>query len=310
MLFSFFKSSVQTIKKALSKTRHLFLDHLKVLFGKPLSEETLEQLEQVLFEADLGTSCALKFTDKIRAFGKKHPQASSDQLLSVMKDYAREILEEQMTIEKPLFHEKDPYVILIVGVNGSGKTTSCAKLASRYKKEGKKVLLAAADTFRAAAIEQLDLWAKKLGVDIVKGQSGSDPSATVFDALSSAKAKSCDVVIADTAGRLQSKTDLMHELAKVRRVCSKVVENAPHETWLVLDATTGQNALDQARVFHSFTPLTGVILTKLDGSAKGGIVLSIKEELKLPILFVGIGEGVEDLIPFDAESYLDALFSS
>lgn len=309
-MFSFFKSSLQTIKKALTKTRHLFLDHLKVLFGKPLSEETLEELEKILYEADLGTRCATFFTEKIRSFGKKHPGASSQELLGQMKLFAKEILALKTTIEKPYVPEGEPKVILIVGVNGSGKTTSVAKLAHLFKNEGQKVLLAAGDTFRAAAIEQLEYWAKKVGVDVVKGQPGSDPSAIVFDALSSAKAKGIDIVIADTAGRLQSKTDLMHEIAKVRRVCGKIVKEAPHETWLVLDATTGQNALDQAKVFHSFTPLTGLILTKLDGSAKGGIILSIKEELKLPILYVGIGEGMDDLIPFDEESYLDALFSS
>ena len=176
--------------------------------------------------------------------------------------------------------------------------------------QGKKVLLAAGDTFRAAAIEQLQIWASRLHIDLVKGQPGGDPSAVIFDAITSAKAKGVDVVIADTAGRLQSKTDLMQELDKVRRACAKALPSAPHETLLVLDATTGQNALDQAKVFHEFTPLTGLVLTKLDGSAKGGIVLAIRHQMKLPIHFIGVGEAFDDLMPFDPDSYVEALFSS
>jgi len=197
----------------------------------------------------------------------------------------------------------------MIGVNGSGKTTSCAKLAKKYQAEGKKVLLAAADTFRAAAIDQLQAWAQKLNIDIVKGQPGGDPAATVFDAIASAQARGHDIVIADTAGRLQSKTDLMRELEKLRRVCHKADQSGPHETLLVLDATTGQNGLDQAESFHKVTPLTGIVLTKLDGSAKGGIVLAIAKSLKLPIRYVGIGEGADDFADFDQKSFLDALFA-
>src|SRR3989339_2157198 len=184
-------------------------------------------------------------------------------------------------------------------------TTSIAKLSSHFQKEGKKVLLGAGDTFRAAAIDQLTLWAEKLSLDIVKSKPGGDPSAVAFDAISAAKARSCDVVLLDTAGRLQNKTDLMQELEKIQRTCKKVSSKAPHETFLVLDATHGQNALDQAKTFHKFVPLTGIILTKLDGSAKGGIILSIYKELKIPIRWIGVGEGAEDLIPFEPESYVE-----
>jgi fused signal recognition particle receptor len=199
-------------------------------------------------------------------------------------------------------------VMLIVGVNGSGKTTSLAKLAHLLHSAGKKVLIGAADTFRAAAIDQLELWAKRIGVDIVKHQSHSDPSAVAFDAISAAKARGAEAVLIDTAGRLHNKTDLMHELAKIRRVCDKVCPGAPHETLLVLDATTGQNAIDQANTFHQFTPLTGLILTKLDGTAKGGIVVAIQRQLGLPIKFIGTGEGIDDLQPFDPQQFVKALF--
>ncbi len=307
-MFSFFKSSFNKIKKALSKTRHIFSDKLRTLFGKPLNEEALEELERILFEADVGSHCALSFTQNIKTFSKKNPQATTDQFLEEMKTYAREILLSPLA-STPLSQDS-PHVILVVGVNGSGKTTTCAKLAKHYQKNGKTVLLAAGDTFRAAAIEQLTIWAERLKIDIVKGLPGGDPAAVIFDAIVSAKAKGIDIVIADTAGRLQSKTDLMQELAKVRKVCAKALPSAPHETLLVLDATTGQNALDQAKVFNEFTPLTGLVLTKLDGSAKGGIVLSIRHQMNLPIEFIGVGESFEDFMPFDPESYIDALFST
>jgi fused signal recognition particle receptor len=307
-MFSFLKSSVNKIKKALAKTRNIFSDKLRVLFCKPLSEETLEELERILFEADLGSSCALLFTGKIKTFAQRHPEAKTDVLLEEMKTYAKEIF--RTPLPQAVKVQESPHVILVVGVNGSGKTTTCAKLAKHYQSQGKKVLLAAGDTFRAAAIDQLEIWANRLNIDLVKGQPGGDPSAVIFDAITSAKSKGMDIVIADTAGRLQSKTDLMQELAKVRRTCAKVLPHAPHDTLLILDATTGQNALDQAKVFHEFTPLTGLILTKLDGSAKGGIVLAIRHQMSLPIMFIGVGEGFDDLMPFEPDSYIDALFSS
>lgn len=308
-MFSFFKSGFNKIKKALAKTRALFSDRLKQIFKKPLNEETLEELEKTLFEADLGSTCVFSFCEKIQKFAKSNEKATTSDYLEEMKSYALEILNGPIK-EKKDFSAKKPRVLLIVGVNGSGKTTTCAKLANLYKEQKISVLLAAADTFRAAAIEQLEIWSKRLGIDIVKGQPGADPSSVIFDALTAAKARGIDLVIADTAGRLQSKTDLMHELAKVRKVCQKFDPDAPHETLLVLDATTGQNALDQAKIFNEFTPLDGLILTKLDGSAKGGVLLAIRKELKIPIDYIGVGESKDDLMPFNAKEYVDALFSS
>lgn len=305
-MFSFLKSSFKKIKDALSKTRSIFGDKIKKIFKGPLNEESLEELEKILFEADLGSALVCHFIDHMEKFCKKSKNPSSEDMISEMKSLALDILKEGNT-ELDFSHQ--PSVILIVGVNGSGKTTTCAKLAHLLKDEGKKVLLVAGDTFRAAAIDQLEIWAKRLSIDIVRSSPGSDPSAVLFDGLSAAKARGCDIVIADTAGRLQSKTDLMHELAKMRKVCQKVVPHSPHETLLVLDATTGQNAIDQAKIFHEFTPLSGLILTKLDGSAKGGIVLSIHHHMKLPIKFIGVGEGSDDFMPFNPTDYTNALFS-
>ena len=259
-MFGLLKSGLNKIRKAFSRTRSALGDRIRDLFRSPLDEETLEELEQILYEADLGSTLALEFVEHVR---------KSDHPIRAMKNHAEEILHKPPHVQgkKP----KGPLkVILVVGVNGSGKTTSCAKLARLYKQEGKKVMLAAGDTFRAAAIEQLSTWADRLKLDCIKGSQGGDPSAIIFDALTAAKARGHDVVIADTAGRLQSKTDLMNELAKIKRVIEKVVPDAPHEIYLVLDASTGQNALDQAKIFNEFTPLTGLVLTKLDGSAKGG----------------------------------------
>lgn len=279
---------------------------LKTLFAKKeRNEELFEELERLFFEADFGGDLTMELVDKIREKMKKEPNLSSEEILGYIKEELTSILEESDTSKK---WEK-LHVILVVGTNGSGKTTSIAKLAKLYQKQGKKVMLAACDTFRAAAIEQLDLWAKKLGIEIIKGQAKGDPSAVAFDAVSAAKARDADVLIIDTAGRLHTKTDLMHELEKIRRVCKKQKEDAPHETLLVLDATTGQNALDQARIFHNYTPLTGIILTKLDGTAKGGIVCAIKKETSLDIKWVGLGEREDDMAPFDKKSFIDALLA-
>jgi len=298
-MFGLLKSGLNKIRKAFSRTRSVLGDRLKDLFRSPLDEETLEELEQILYEADLGSTLAIELVQHVRK--SKDP-------IKAMKNHAEEILHKPPHVKgkKPEGPQK---VILVVGVNGSGKTTSCAKLARLYKEEGKKVMLAAGDTFRAAAIEQLSTWAKRLKLDCIKGNQGGDPSAIIFDALTAAKARGHDVVIADTAGRLQSKTDLMNELSKIKRVIEKVVPDAPHEIYLVLDASTGQNALDQAKIFNEFTPLTGLILTKLDGSAKGGIILSIYHQMGIPIRYIGIGEGAEDFVPFSVEPYVDALFN-
>ncbi len=309
IMFNFLKTGYEKIKDALSKTRSVLSQRIRALFGKPWSEETFDQLEQILFESDLGTHCATSFVEHLRSELRTRPTNDIQHILSLFRDHALSILDKANTLEPKTPERGEPYVYLIVGVNGSGKTTSIAKLAKRFQKEGKKVLLAAGDTFRAAAIDQLSIWAERLKIDIVKSFPGSDPSAIAFDALSAAKARGVDVVLIDTAGRLQTKTDLMKELEKIRRVCSKVVPTAPHETLLVLDATTGQNALDQAKVFHEATPLNGIILAKLDGSAKGGIVLSIYQQLGIPVRWVGTGESADDLEPFEPEVYVDTLFS-
>ncbi|MGE5195981.1 MAG: signal recognition particle-docking protein FtsY [Anaerolineae bacterium] len=307
-MFQLFKTTFQKVKNALGKTRSRLKEKIYALFAGPIDETTFEALEQIFYEVDLGSACAADFAKDVREFLRKSPTSSIEEALVHIRTKALEILTAN---RPPLPREKmdgSPHVILIVGVNGSGKTTSVAKLAHAYKKEGKKVLLAAADTFRAAAIDQLAIWADRIGIDIVKAKPNSDPSAVVFDALSAAKARAVDVVLIDTAGRLQNKTALMQELEKMRRTAAKIISDAPHETLLVLDATTGQNAIDQARTFHQFTPLSGLVLTKLDGSAKGGIILAIYKELNIPVLWIGTGENSDDLIPFDPQSYIDALF--
>lgn len=308
-MFNFLKSGYEKIKNALSKTRSAFSSRIKALFGKPWTDETFDELEQILYEADLGTKCASSFVEHLRSRLRTRPTNDMEEILKIFHDYALSILNAATPLEPKPAVSGEPYAILIVGVNGSGKTTSIAKLAKRFQQEGKKILLAAGDTFRAAAIEQLSTWANRLGIEIVKSKSGSDPSAVAFDALTAAKARGIDIVLIDTAGRLQNKTDLMKELEKVRRVCGKVVPSAPQETLLVLDATTGQNAVDQAQVFHESTPLNGIILAKLDGSAKGGIVLSIYQQLGIPVRWVGTGEKADDIEPFDPAAYADSLFS-
>lgn len=307
-MFNFLKGGYEKIKNALSKTRSALSQRIKALFGKPWNDETFDELEQILFEADLGTKCASSFVEHLRSQLRTRPTNDIQEILKIFHDHTLSLLNKASLKAPHLPSPGEPYVFLIVGVNGSGKTTSIAKLAKRMQNEGKTVLLAAADTFRAAAIEQLSTWADRLGLEIVKSKPGSDPSAVAFDALTAAKARGADVVFIDTAGRLQNKTDLMKELEKIHRVCTKVIPSAPHETLLVLDATTGQNAVDQAQVFNEVTPLSGIVLAKLDGSAKGGIVLSIYQELGIPVLWVGTGEKADDLEPFDPAIYADSLF--
>ncbi|MGH2613293.1 MAG: signal recognition particle-docking protein FtsY [Rhabdochlamydiaceae bacterium] len=302
-MFGFFKK----IKSALTKTRSFLGSRLKLLFGSPLTEEAYEKLEQILYEADIGSIVTEDLITEVKKFLKYHPHAKPEEIIAQMEKYAEKILSAPPKISPKQGH---PQVILIVGINGSGKTTSIAKLAAHFKGEGKKVLVAAADTFRAGAIDQLILWSEKLGIEIVKAQPGSDPSSVAFDALTAASKRNLDIVLIDTAGRLQNKTDLMQELEKIRRVCTKVILESPHEVLLVLDATTGQNAVEQAKIFNQYTPLTGIILTKLDGSAKGGVVLPIYKELGIPIQWVGVGEKMDDLIPFDQKSYLSGLFEN
>jgi len=297
-MLKFFKKLIAPF----SKIKSALGQKLRTLFSRKLDDSMFQDLEQLFYEADLGPAMASELVDKLRSHARKNPDPSS--FLAAVKEELMKVFPKNIGEKAPA---TSPHVILIVGVNGSGKTTSLAKLAHYFRSEGKTVLIAAGDTFRAAAIEQLETWGQRVGVPVIKSKPNGDPSAVAFDALASAKAKSIDVVLIDTAGRLQTKTDLMQELAKVRRICQKQIPDAPHETLLVLDATIGQNALDAARVFHQFTPITGIILAKLDGSAKGGIAVAIQKELKIPIRWVGLGEKESDLAPFDPEQYVDAL---
>lgn len=308
MVLNFLKTGYQSVKKAFAKTGSLLGSRLQSIFAGKIDEDTLEDLEQALYEADLGVKTAMKLTDRVRELHKKNPNLKSEEYLKELKSDIFEILGGGIHGLNEAPENETLTVILVVGVNGSGKTTSIAKIANHLKANGKKVLVGAADTFRAAAVDQLEMWAQSIGIDIVKGRPGSDPAAVTFDAVTAAKARGCDVVIIDTAGRLQSKTHLMQELEKIKRSCKKVVPTAPHETLLVIDANTGQNGIDQAKTFNQYTPITGLILTKLDGSAKGGIVVGTQEELKIPVKFIGVGEKVEDFQPFDRQSFVNALF--
>lgn len=309
MVLEFFKSSFSKFKSALSRARSLFSNKLHSLFQGKIDENTLEQLEQLLYEADFGVKTATELTNKIRALHQENPSFKTEDYLEALRSHLITLLDQYPSGIVSIADNQLPLVMLIVGVNGNGKTTSVAKLSNLLKQNGKKVLVAAADTFRAAAIEQLETWAERLQIDIVKGSPKSDPAAVAFDAVQAAKARQCDVVLVDTAGRLHTKTPLMQELEKIKRSCFKASLSGPHETLLVLDATTGQNAIDQAKHFHKFTPLTGIILTKLDGTAKGGIVVAIQRELGLPVKFIGTGEQIDDLQPFDSKSFVDNLFS-
>lgn len=309
-MFGFLKTGFQKVRAALTKTRSLLSGKIRSLFSAPWDENTFEELERILYEADLGSVCAQEFVEETKKFLRKSPKASQEEIIQALRTFALTILTQAPKVSPSSPKSGEPLIILIVGVNGSGKTTTIAKLARQFQEAKKKVVLAAGDTFRAAAIEQLTTWAERLGIEIVKSQPGGDPAAVAFDALTAAKARSADVVIIDTAGRLQNRSELMRELEKMRKVCAKVIPNAPHETLLVLDATTGQNALDQATIFHQFTPLTGIILTKLDGSAKGGIALAIYKQLGIPLRWVGVGEKMDDLLLFDKEAYVQGIFGS
>lgn len=307
MVLNFLKSSYQKVKTAFHKTGSLLGTKIRALFAGTIDENTLEALEKALYEADLGVTTAAELTRKVKELHTKDPSLDGEALLAEIRN---EILKILTPAQKPTIKPSaSPYIIMVVGVNGNGKTTSVAKLANRYKNEGQKVLVAAADTFRAAAMEQLSLWSERLGVDIVKGAAKSDPAAVAFDAVNAGRARAMDVVIIDTAGRLHTKTPLMQELDKIKRACRKFIPEAPHETLLVIDATAGQNAVEQAKVFNQFTPIDGLILTKLDGTAKGGVIVAIQRQLSIPVKYIGIGESIEDLEPFNAELYVNALFA-
>ncbi len=295
-------------KLGLSKTRSNLSGKINELIQstKKLDEEFWEELEEILIQADVGVSTSLELVAKVKQTARNKRISDSSEVMSIIADEVREMFNYE-GIELNLRSET-PSVIMVVGVNGAGKTTSIAKLAYKFKNEQKRVILAAADTFRAAAIDQLQIWADRVGVELIKHQEGADPGAVVFDAINAAKARKADVLIIDTAGRLQNKTNLMKEISKIRKIIEREVPAGPQEVLLVLDATTGQNAISQARIFEEATGVTGIVLTKLDGTAKGGIILGIASELKIPVKFVGIGEGMDDMKAFDAEVFARALF--
>lgn len=302
------KGLFQRLKEGLSKTHKGLVDKVDqaILGRKKIDEELYDELEEILVTSDMGVQTSYKLIERVR---ERLRRGESDDA-ALVKKYLRE---EILAILKSSGNGIDtrrakPFVIMVVGVNGVGKTTTIGKLASRYRGEGRSVLLCAGDTFRAAAIEQLEVWGERSGCGVIKHKEGSDPSAVLFDALKAAQGRGTDILIADTAGRLHTKTNLMEELKKTRRVVEREVPGAPHEVLLVLDATTGQNAVSQAKLFKEAVEITGIVLTKLDGTAKGGVVISIVDELKIPVKFIGIGEGVEDLRPFEPSEFVEALF--
>ena len=297
----FFDKIKQGLKKTSDAVNHS-LDSVFAAFVK-VDDDLLEELEEALILSDVGASTAAKIVAEVEKRAKLRKTTTADEL----RDLLREVLTDNMLDNQPLNTDGKPAVILVIGVNGVGKTTSIGKLAARYVNEGKKVMLSAADTFRAAAADQLEIWAKRAGADIVRHGEGADPAAVVFDSISAAKARGSDIIIVDTAGRLHNKANLMNELAKIDRVISRELPDASRETLLVLDATTGQNAVHQAEVFNKAAELTGIILTKLDGTAKGGIVIAISAGLGVPVKLVGVGEGIDDLIDFDRAAFLEAI---
>jgi fused signal recognition particle receptor len=295
------------MKQAVTRTRESLSESIGsvVALTREIDQASLDQLEPRLLAADIGSATTALIMENLRQRALRTGIESGAQLKQLLKAELKQVLDN---VSHPIQHPSSPpEVILMVGVNGTGKTTTTGKLANLYRSQGRSVLLCAADTFRAAAIEQLEVWAQRSDVPVIKTRQGGDPSAALYDALSAAKARSTDVLIADTAGRLHTKTDLMKELDKMRRTAEKLIPGAPHQTFLVMDATTGQNGLQQARLFTEAARVTGIVLTKLDGTAKGGIVLAIATELKLPVLYAGIGEKIDDLIPFDSASFIDSL---
>jgi fused signal recognition particle receptor len=296
------------MKQAVTRTRENLSERIEeiVSFGKEIDRETLNDLEATLIGADLGTTTTGEVLDKLREKVDRKQIGNIEELKRLLREELLNILNGSAKPVKAV--EAPPEVIVVVGVNGTGKTTTIGKLAALLRADGKNVLLCAADTFRAAAIEQLEIWGQRTGTEVVKTKPGGDPSAVLFDALQAAKARGTDYVIVDTAGRLHTKSNLMAELEKMQRTAQKVVPGAPHETLLVMDATTGQNGLQQARQFTQSAGVTGIVLTKLDGTAKGGVVVAIARELGLPVRYVGIGEKSTDLIPFDAQAFVTSLF--
>ena len=297
------------MKQAVTRTRESLTERIDDLatIGKEIDRNTLDELEATLISADLGTATTAAVLETLRAKVDRRQIGDIEELKRVLKEELLKILEvaDSRPVQKV---DGEPEVILVVGVNGTGKTTSTGKLAYVLRAQGKSVLLAAADTFRAAAIEQLEIWGDRAGVEVIKNKPGGDPAAVLFDALQAAKARGVDYVIVDTAGRLHTKSNLMTELEKMRRTAQRFIPSAPHETLLVMDATTGQNGLQQARLFTQSAGVTGIVLSKLDGTAKGGVVVAISKELGLPVRYVGVGEKAGDLLPFNARDFVESLF--
>lgn len=314
-LFDFFsKSKKETLDKGLEKTKTSFLSKVaRTIVGKSkVDDEVLDNLEEVLISSDVGVETTLKIIEQIEARVKKDKVLGTDELQLILKEEIAKLLEDKVGDQNPnsSFQEgMEPYVIMVVGVNGVGKTTTIGKLAHQFKTAGKKVVLGASDTFRAAAVDQLIIWSERVGVPIVQQGMGADPASVAFDTLQSAKAQNADVVIIDTAGRLHNKVNLMNELSKIKKVMDKVIPNAPHEILLVIDGSTGQNAFEQAKQFSQATAINALAVTKLDGTAKGGVIIGISDQMNIPVKYIGVGEQMDDLQLFDKQSFVDSLFS-
>ncbi len=315
-LFGLFgKKKQETLDRGLEKTKTSVFDKLaRAVAGKSkVDDDVLDNLEEVLITSDVGVDTTLKIIERIEERVARDKYVSTSELNTILREEIAALLRENSTETESVSIDQlnangTPYVILVVGVNGVGKTTTIGKLAWQYKQAGKKVYLGAADTFRAAAVEQICIWGERVGVPVIKQQMGSDPASVAFDTLQSAKANGADVVIIDTAGRLHNKVGLMNELKKIKDVMKKVIPDAPHDVMLVLDGSTGQNAFEQAKQFAAVTQITSLAITKLDGTAKGGVVIGISDQLKVPVKYIGLGEGMEDLQPFDREAFVDSLF--
>ena len=313
-IFSFFsKEKKETLDKGLSKTKeNVFSKSTRAIAGKSkVDDEVLDNLEEVLITSDVGVDTTLKIISRIEDRVARDKYVTTSELTAILREEIASLLTENHTEDLESFtvpEDKKPYVIMVVGVNGVGKTTTIGKLAYQFKKAGKNVYLGAADTFRAAAVEQLVIWSERVGVPIVKQKMGSDPASVAFDTLSSAKANGADVVIIDTAGRLHNKINLMNELTKIKNVMKKVVPDAPHEVLLVLDGSTGQNAFEQAKQFTAATEVNALAVTKLDGTAKGGVVIGISDHFRIPVKYIGLGEGMEDLQVFNRKEFVNSLF--
>lgn len=294
------------IKEGLRKTKESMISGMQRVVNSftKIDEDLFEQLEETMIMSDMGVETSVEICEKLRKRVKERGVTDPGKIMELIQEIISEMMGEDVALDL----STTPSIILVIGVNGAGKTTTIGKLCHQYKQQGKKVLVAAADTFRAAAIDQLEVWTQRAGVDLVKHAEGSDPAAVVFDAVTAAKARKTDVLICDTAGRLHNKKNLMEELRKINRIISQQAEGCAVETLLVLDATTGQNAVNQARLFNEVADITGIVLTKLDGTAKGGIVISIKNELGIPVKLIGVGEQIDDLQPFDSHSFVTALF--